>query len=184
MDSLGSNPFAVLTFISAPAVLTNASCVLLFGTGNRYGRAVDRVHSLAAQVETLVDLGTREARLRIIQLESAERRTLLIVRALTCFYLAVSSFVGSTLVSLLGAIAAALGQSRWLETGFGVGIAAGSVGVLSIMTGALMLVRETRFSFRVLKEENAFMTSRLQERTVPRGGITLTDSITGSEKKP
>ena len=39
---LPSNPFAVLTFISAPAVLTNASSVLLFGTGNRYGRAVDR----------------------------------------------------------------------------------------------------------------------------------------------
>jgi hypothetical protein len=42
-----TNPFAILTFISAPAVLTNASCVLLFGTGNRYGRAVDRVHELS-----------------------------------------------------------------------------------------------------------------------------------------
>jgi hypothetical protein len=31
-----TNPFAILRFISAPAVLTNASCVLLFGTGNRY----------------------------------------------------------------------------------------------------------------------------------------------------
>ena len=46
-----SNPLAVLTFISAPAVLTNASCVLLFGTGNRYGRAVDRVHELADIIE-------------------------------------------------------------------------------------------------------------------------------------
>ena len=39
------NPFAILTFISALAVLTNASCVSLFGTGNRYGRAIDRVHN-------------------------------------------------------------------------------------------------------------------------------------------
>ena len=46
-----SNPLAVLTFISAPAVLTNASCVLLFGTGNRSGRAVDRVHELADIIE-------------------------------------------------------------------------------------------------------------------------------------
>jgi hypothetical protein len=37
---ISTNPFAVLTLISAPAVLTNASCVLLFGTGNRYGRAI------------------------------------------------------------------------------------------------------------------------------------------------
>ena len=46
-----TNPFAILTFISAPAVLTNASCVLLFGTGNRYGRAIDRMHELADMVE-------------------------------------------------------------------------------------------------------------------------------------
>jgi len=44
-----ANPFAILTFISAPAVVTNASCVLLFGTGNRYGRAIDRVHDLAEE---------------------------------------------------------------------------------------------------------------------------------------
>ena len=48
---LAANPFAVLTLISAPAVLTNASCVLLFGTGNRYGRAIDRVHELSEMIE-------------------------------------------------------------------------------------------------------------------------------------
>lgn len=49
---LSTNPFAILSFISAPAVLTNASSVLLFGTGNRYGRAVDRVHELSDEVES------------------------------------------------------------------------------------------------------------------------------------
>ncbi len=49
---ISANPFAVLTLISAPAVLTNASCVLLFGTGNRYGRAIDRVHQLSEMIET------------------------------------------------------------------------------------------------------------------------------------
>ena len=94
-----ANPFAILTFISAPAVLTNASCVLLFGTGNRYGRAVDRVHELADAIQG-GSLEAGEKTFRIRQLGSAERRTLLIVRALTCFYTAVASFVASTLVSL------------------------------------------------------------------------------------
>ena len=83
---LPPNPFAILTFISAPAVLTNASCVLLFGTGNRYGRAIDRMHQLSSLVEGGASLGEAELRLRIRQLEAGETRTSLIVRALTCFY--------------------------------------------------------------------------------------------------
>ena len=82
---ISANPFAALTLISAPAVLTNASCVLLFGTGNRYGRAIDRVHQLSALIETAI-------------------------------------------------------------------------------LGAMMLVRETRFSFRILKEESKFLTDRARQR--------------------
>ena len=99
-----TNPFAMLTFISAPAVLANTSCVLLFATGNRYGRAIDRVHELADVVEREAILDEEELRLRIRQLSAAETRTLLIVRALTCFYSAVDGFVASTLVSLIGAL--------------------------------------------------------------------------------
>jgi Protein of unknown function (DUF2721) len=99
-----TNPFAILTFISAPAVLTNASCVIVFGTGNRYGRAIDRMHELSVAVEKGAGLEEAELRLRIRQLESGETRTLLIVRALTCFYTAVAGFVASTLVSLIGAV--------------------------------------------------------------------------------
>ena len=167
MDALGTNPFAVLTFISAPAVLTNASCVLLFGTGNRYGRAVDRAHLLASQVEAMTILETGEARLRIIQLESAEARTLLIVRALTCFYLAVSAFVASTLISLLGAISALIAHPALVRAGFTLGLVSGSIGVVAMMTGALLLVRETRFSFTVLRQENTFITARLRQRSTP-----------------
>lgn len=79
---ISTNPFAVLTLISAPAVLTNASCVLLFGTGNRYVRAINRVHQLSESIERRGDADGAELDLRIRQLEAAETRTLLIVRAL------------------------------------------------------------------------------------------------------
>src|SRR5262249_8018890 len=44
-------------------VLTNASCVLLFGTGNLYGRAIDRVQELADVVErkAILDEGELKA---------------------------------------------------------------------------------------------------------------------------
>ncbi len=78
-----ANPLAVLTFISAPAVLTNASCVLLFGTGNRYGRAVDRVHELAEMVET-AGRGEAELRLRIRQLDRPRANLLLHICGFVC----------------------------------------------------------------------------------------------------
>ena len=159
-----TNPFAILTFISAPAVLTNASCVLLFGTGNRYGRAIDRMHELSDMVESTTNLEESELRLRIRQLEAGETRTLLIVRALTSFYTAVAGFVASTLVSLIGAVLVSMRIERGVSVSFAFAFLAGAVGVFAMITGAVMLARETTFSFRVLREEKTFITGRVHER--------------------
>ncbi len=159
---LPTNPFAILTFISAPAVLTNASCVLLFGTGNRYGRAIDRVHELAELLENPA-LEQAELRLRARQLEAGETRALLIVRALTCFYTAVAGFVASTLISLVGALLVAA-QAAGVALTLDIAFAAGSLGVLSMIVGAILLARETTYSFRVLKEERVFLSHRVEQR--------------------
>ena len=152
-------PLCRLTLISAPAVLTNASCVLLFGTGNRYGRAVDRAHELAEIVLKSTGLEPDEQKLRVRQLESAQTRTLLIVRALTCFYTAVACFVGTTLLTLVGT---GLGSRPILSVAF----VTGCLGVLSMIAGSLMLAAESRFSFSVLRQENAFLTARINNRSI------------------
>lgn len=158
---LPTNPFALLTFISAPAVLTNASCVLLFGTGNRYGRAVDRLHELARAIEGVTELSPEEREAKMSELAACETRALLIVRGLTCFYTAVAGFVASTLVSLIGAVLASMGGGRWVEASFAAAFAAGAVGVAAMISGAAMLARETTYSFHVLKAERVFLTARL-----------------------
>ena len=158
MDFPG-NPFAILTFISAPAVLTNASCVLLFGTGNRYGRAIDRVHELSDMIAK-GDLSEVELRLRIRQLDTSEVRTLLIVRALSSFYSAVAGFVASTLVSLIGAVLVSARIAQGVRLSFALAFLAGVVGVFAMLSGAIMLARETRYSFRILQEEKRFLTDK------------------------
>jgi Protein of unknown function (DUF2721) len=164
MDASDVNPLAVLTFISAPAVLTNASCVLLFGAGNRYARAVDRMHELAKAVDALTEFDTEESRLRVTQLQAAEDRALYIVRALTCFYGSVAAFVASTLIGLLSGIVA----NRWAAfpagLAFGSGLVVGCVGVFSMITGSFLLIVETRDSFTVLREEKKIIGHRLQRR--------------------
>ena len=167
---LPTNPFAILTFISAPAVLTNASCVLLFGTGNRYGRAIDRVHHLSDLVQQ--SAGTDEAglRLRIRQLEAAETRTLLIVRALGCFYVAVAGFVASTLISLIGAVLVYQQIERGVSLSFGIAFIAGTLGVFAMIIGAIMLAGESRFSSRILREEKNFITEQIRQRIASFSG--------------
>jgi hypothetical protein len=174
---LPTNPFAVLTFISAPAVLTNASCVLLFGTGNRYGRAIDRIHELAELIETRVSLGEPELRLRIRQLEAGEVRTSLIVRAMTSFYTSVASFVASTLVSLVGALLSSAQTGLLVTLAFTIAFVAGTLGVVAMITGATMLVWETRFSLRVLREEKNFLMQRVHERAATLASTTLANKI-------
>ena len=171
---LSANPFAVLTLISAPAVLTNASCVLLFGTGNRYGRAIDRVHELSELIERLGDADGAELDLRIRQLGAAEIRTSLIVRALTCFYTAVAGFVMSTLVSLLGAVLVSARLEFGVSICFAVGAVTGTIGVNSMVAGAIMLVRETRYSFRILSEESKFLAQRARKRVVRNSELSPT----------
>ena len=167
-----SNPFAVLTFISAPAILTNASCVLLFGTGNRYGRAIDRVHELSNVVQQRNDTDEPELQLRIRQLEAAETRTLLIVKALTCFYTAVASFAGSTLVSLIGAVLVYTQIERGVTLSFGIAFLAGTLGVVAMIAGAAMLARESQFSFRILREEKKFVSNRIRQRVANVSPVT------------
>lgn len=48
MEGLGTNPLGILTFIVAPAILTNASSVMALGTANRFARAIDRARELSA----------------------------------------------------------------------------------------------------------------------------------------
>jgi hypothetical protein len=46
MPALETNPFAILTFIAAPAILANASSVLALGTSNRFARTIDRTRAM------------------------------------------------------------------------------------------------------------------------------------------
>src|SRR4249919_1953269 len=97
-----SNPFAVLSLIVAPAVLTNAASVLAMSTSNRLARATDRARELARQLEETSDMSTPQALRRLHELATTERRSLMLVAALRSIYVALRSFACATLFSLLG----------------------------------------------------------------------------------
>src|SRR5438477_2642397 len=99
------NPFAVLSLIAAPAILTNATSVLAMSTSNRLARAVDRARELARQLEqSAPDAADAATRRRLTELAAVDRRSLLLLRALRAVYVALGGFASATLLSLLTAV--------------------------------------------------------------------------------
>jgi hypothetical protein len=159
---LETNPFAVLTFIAAPAVLTNASSVLALGTSNRFARNVDRMRTIIKVLDdperkTSPAVAEVDAMYRN-QLGQYERRARLLVRALSSFYLSVGCFAAGSLTSLLGAVVVAAGADHpWLLRGtLGVALASGIAGLAGLIAGGVLLVRETRLALRTISDEADF----------------------------
>ena len=162
--SFQGNPFAALTLIAAPAVLTNACSVLALGTSNRFARAVDRQRDLTKQIQA--DTGTppdREvAALQLRQLQRANRLAELVIRALTSFYVALGSFAVTGLASLAGAVAGE--QHLIVASLFGfLALGAGLAGVGGLVTGCTLLVRETSLTLGGLREESSFVLQRYRQ---------------------
>lgn len=160
MNSLADNPFAALTFIAAPALLTNSAALLLLSTSNRFARVTDRVRALARQLEEA--LADDIAPLRLRQLDIAERRIFMLVRALTAFYAAAGSFAGGTLIALVGATLIAIEQPQFALGTLHATLVVGLLGFGGLMIGAAMLVWETRLAAAMLREEMRYARGHLR----------------------
>jgi hypothetical protein len=159
-----ANPFAVLTFIAAPAILTNASSVLALGTSNRFARVIDRSRELSAFLEE--EKGEPEmARLWGVELDRCERRAEMIIQALKSFYLAVGSFAGASLISLVGATLSVVGAERSVRVALIFAVIVGTVGLMGLAIGGAVLVRETGLTLKSVREENALIRQRMARRT-------------------
>jgi hypothetical protein len=146
------NPFAVLSLIAAPAILTNACSVLAMSTSNRLARAADRTRELSKQLEGSGGLSAPDTERRLRELTVSEQRTLQLVAALRSIYLAFGSFAFATLMSLIGAVLAPLENGVLLRTLEAIAVFAGMVAVSSLVHGSILLVRETRLVAQVLHE--------------------------------
>jgi hypothetical protein len=154
-----TNPFAVLSLIVAPAILTNACSLLSMSTSNRLARAVDRARELAKQLEEPSAGGTDATR-RLNELATAEQRSVMLLSALRSFYIALSGFASATLVSLLGAVLIRFSGPIVLALEIAA-VVAGVVAVGALVHGSLLLVRETRIAVSVLRQRAAAVRARV-----------------------
>ena len=157
---MDQNPYAVLSLIVAPAILTNASSVLIMSTSNRLARAVDRARDLSKELEAESEFSSAESQRRLRELTAAESRALLLLRALRSFYVALGSFASAALLSLLGAVLVPLHAYPTLYATEITGVAAGVIAVGALVHGSFLLLRETRIAVQVLSARAATVRAR------------------------
>jgi hypothetical protein len=146
------NPFAVLTFIVAPALLTNASCLLALSTANRMLRARERMHALFEKSEQTALTTEDKERLRH-EANRVEQQSLHLLKGLRSIYVALGGFVLATFLTLLGAALAQIEGGLWFRISAGFGMALGAVGVLGIVNGSFHLFNATQISMTNIREE-------------------------------
>ena len=159
---MAASPFAALSLIVAPAVLTNASTVLIMSTSNRLARATDRAREFTVKLEQPGALEAGGAGRDARELDAALRRALMLIRALRYFYGALGGFASATLLSLVGAVLASAtssGLTLGLEI---VALSSGLLAVTALVAGALILVRETRVAVDVMRERATHIEARIR----------------------
>jgi len=164
-----ANPFAALSLIVAPAILTNACSVLILSTSNRFARAVDRARQLAREIEGAENLTDAVATRRLRELSTTEARSLLLLRAMRSGYIALSGFASAALVSLLGAVLVHAGSSVLLGSLETLALVAGGVAVGALIHASVLLVRDTQLAVGVLQERAAGLRARAQGGEATRG---------------
>jgi uncharacterized membrane protein YcjF (UPF0283 family) len=162
-DSLHS--MNVLTAMITPAVLISACGTLVFSTSTRLARIVDRVRELTHTIENLSkneDVDFPDDRRAEVDRQIAihARRSQLIQRSLTSFYVSLSLFVAATVA--IGFVAL-FKTAGWIPNVLGI------VGTVFLFYGCVMLIAETRLALRSVKSEMDFtlmLRAKYQSREV------------------
>jgi hypothetical protein len=154
---MSQNPFAVLTFIVAPAILTNATSMLAMSTINRMLRTRDRMHEL--YVESAKAPGEQHPYF-LNQVSQLEVQAVTLLTALRWIYLALGSFATASLVTLVGAVAAELGSEVLMIMVVVMGLLLGIAGVSGIVGGCVCLLKATHVSLQYLQQEAALIRER------------------------
>jgi hypothetical protein len=168
-----ANALAVLTAMITPAVLISACGALIFSTGTRLGRVIDRVRYLTSKFEELArnpqadEMAEERRALLFSQLDRQTSRARLIQRAMVAFYSALGIFVATT-VSI--AVANAVARNfTW------IGVVLGLLGAMFMLYGSVLLIIESRLALAAVLSEMDFVAKVSRhyagdEMTRPGGG--------------
>ena len=148
---MADNPFLPLSFIAGPAILTNATAVLLNGASIRYNLAIGLWRDLQAELHGHKAPTASAYDDQRLALTLANRRAKLIVTALNLLYAAVGGFGFSTLTGLGGAMLAGSENPAAISLTKLMTVAAGAFGLVCLLGAATVFLFEARCTLALLR---------------------------------
>jgi hypothetical protein len=172
---------AVLTAMITPAVLILASGTLLASTSSRLGRVVDRVRVLSESFEQFEGAQTATAaehRAHIFnQLDKLTSRARWLQWSMTTLYLAVASFVATSVAIGLLAFIAIGPYSVHVPVILALG------GMAFLFAGSILLILEARLAIYAVSQEMDFLWKRGQALAPADRGERQSSLAMPSEEK-
>ena len=162
-SQLQSNPFVILTFIVAPAILTNASALMVLSTSNRFARAVDRARDLSRQIEHARKEQNPSLLGRLTtELHLTEKRAVILLQAIRAFYFSLGGFAFGAIVALAGATLVKMHVDVIDQTFAIVAVGAVFLAVGGLVLGSVLLFYETRITVGILQDRISGLKEKLQ----------------------
>ncbi len=151
-SQIQANPFVILTLIVAPAILTNASAMMILSTSNRFARAIDRARDVSRQLEAATDKDPSLLTRLKEELLVTEKRAVLLLQAIRLFYFSLGAFAFAAFVSLVGAGLVNLNM-KLLNSIFAVlAVLTVFLAAGGLVLGSVLLFQESRITVGILKK--------------------------------
>lgn len=174
-DLVNVNPTALnstiefLTAMITPALLMSATGSLVLSTSTRLGRVVDRVRELEKRLSDMIlaedksSIPLYEKRIDTVVglLDKVTSRARILQKAMGTFYYGLVCFV---LCSVSIAVVGIFGIYRWLPIPIGI------VGILYLLYGSILMLKETRMATATVNAEMDF-TWALANKLAPEDVI-------------
>lgn len=150
---------SVLSSMITPAVLILASGSLIMTTSQRLSRVIERVRKISQeflQLDKTSKEAEAESKRRILYrlLQKSARRCRLLTRAMTFLYVSLGLFITTSLA--IGIVAITHWKFTWIPTALGM------TGALFLFTSAVVLIIESRLTFRVIADEMDFVMESIR----------------------
>ena len=160
-----TDALTVLSAMITPAVLILACGSLILTTSNRLTRVIDRVRELATEIEGLAQITgdetfVNEKRAMLFDLlDMAIQRARLLQRAITRLYLALSTFVATSVTIGIVAVTGTRSAVAALILGF--------IGAGLMLWSSFLLIVESRIGLASSYTETDFLWRRGQHHAPP-----------------